>query len=63
MKATPWQVTPSDWATGFDIEYDMGYNWKVHMVGLKKNPDYLFTDDDRRAMHHLRDELVSKINE
>jgi hypothetical protein len=64
IKAIPWDVTAKDWATGFDIKIDDGNeNWELHIRGINKKRDYLFTDADRKRMHEIRDILVSRIND
>lgn len=65
IEAKGWDPTPSDWATGFDIGvFDEPHRklWNVHMSGLSVDRDYLFTDDDRRRMRLIRDEIINRIN-
>lgn len=64
IKAHPWQVTDASWATGFDIKIDgISEFWEIHIDGLRKNNNYIFTAEDRRKMHEIRDYLVKKIND
>jgi hypothetical protein len=56
-----WQVTPKEWATGFDIYSSLNEHWEVHMSGVRKEPLALFTDKDREEMNELRDWFVMKL--
>ena len=63
MVAKAWQVTSEDWATGFDIKLEgVDENWEIHLSGVRKERGYLFTVEDRKKMHEIRDLLVDIIN-
>lgn len=57
------QVTPKDWATGFDIKSSLNERWEVHMSGCRIDPIALFTDKDRDEMDALRDWIVKTLTE
>lgn len=65
IEAKGWDVTPKDWATGFDIEvFNEPHRklWKIHMSGLSVDGKYLMDNNDRRRMRVIRDEIINRIN-